>query len=147
MWLMWPRRSTRTPTPGFEIYNFGSREKRKRFFKKYTNFTFFTLKLPPLGVGSNEIYNLLSPYPTDATYQFLVRIGKVLFELKMLKDGGRQWTPIHRNRSPEWLRWPNEKKKQKLLQWLWSWSSDIWSFYRTIDDYFTRSYNENRISQ
>ena len=96
---MWPRRSTRTPAPGYEIYNFGNREKRKRFFKKYTNFTLFTKKLPTLGLGSHEIYNLLSPYPTDA--KNLVRIGKVLFELKMLKDGGRQWTPIHRNRSPE----------------------------------------------
>ena len=26
-------------------------------------------KLPPLGVGVHKIYNFLSPYPTDATYQ------------------------------------------------------------------------------
>ena len=75
----------KNPCPGgHEIYKFGrpilghhyyilglsdqclvSRE--ENFFKKYINLTLFTPKLPPLGVGGHEIYNL-SPYPTDATY-------------------------------------------------------------------------------
>ena len=41
----------------------------EKIFKKYINFTLFTPKLPPLGVGGHEIYNFLSTYPTDATYQ------------------------------------------------------------------------------
>ena len=40
-------------------------EERERFFlKKYINITLFTPR-----VGGHEIYNFLSPYPTDATYQ------------------------------------------------------------------------------
>ena len=51
-------------------------ELRRRFFKKYINFTLFTPKLPPLGVGGHEIYNFLSPYPTDATYQIWLRLAQ-----------------------------------------------------------------------
>ena len=43
----------------------------------YINFTLFTPKLPPFGVGGgggHEINNHLSPYPTDATYQFLQKL-------------------------------------------------------------------------
>ena len=49
----------------------GSRD--EDFFKKYINFTLFTPKLPPLWVeGGHEIYNFLSPYPTDATYMYKI---------------------------------------------------------------------------
>ena len=50
----------------------GSRE--EDYFKKYINFTLFTPKLPPFGVMGQEIYNLLSPYPTDATYQIWLKL-------------------------------------------------------------------------
>ena len=46
------------------------------FFKKYINFTLFTPKLPPLGGGGHDIYNFLSPYSTDATYQILLRLAQ-----------------------------------------------------------------------
>ena len=39
------------------------------FFKKYIIFTLFTQERPPYGSGGHEIYNFLSPYSTDATYQ------------------------------------------------------------------------------
>ena len=52
----------------------GSRE--EDFFKKYMNFTLFTPKLPPLGGWGHEIYNFLSPYPTDATYQIWLRLAQ-----------------------------------------------------------------------
>ena len=32
----------------------------------------------------------LTPYPTDATFQNLVKIGPVVLEKKMLTDDGRQ---------------------------------------------------------
>ena len=52
----------KTPCPGVpEIY--------KKILKNYINFTVFNPKLPPRGVGGHEIYNFLSPCPTDATYQ------------------------------------------------------------------------------
>ena len=71
---------------GHEIYNFGRPFlghyyytlslselrpgiEKKIFLKKYINFTLFTTKLPPLWVGGHEIYNFLSPYPTNASYQ------------------------------------------------------------------------------
>ena len=71
---------------GHEIYNFGRPFlghyyytlslselrpgiEKKIFLKKYINFTLFTAKLPPLWVGGHEIYNFLSPYPTNASYQ------------------------------------------------------------------------------
>ena len=45
--------------------------------KIFFNFTHFTPKLPPLGVGEgHEIYNFLSPYPTDATYQIWSRLAQ-----------------------------------------------------------------------
>ena len=50
-------------------------ESRRRFLKKYTNFTLFTQKLPPLGRWGHEIYRLLCPYPTDATYQIWLRLA------------------------------------------------------------------------
>ena len=50
----------------------------KKIFKEiHINFTHFTPKLPPLGVGGgHEIYNFLSPYPTDATYQIWSRLAQ-----------------------------------------------------------------------
>ena len=30
----------------------------------------------PLGVGGHEIYNFMSPYPTDATYQIWLRLAQ-----------------------------------------------------------------------
>ena len=44
--------------------------------KKYIDFTLLTPKLPPLGVGGYKIYNFLSPYPTDATYQIWLRLAQ-----------------------------------------------------------------------
>ena len=49
---------------------------KKNFFKKYINITLFTPKLPPLGGGDHEIYNFLSSYPTDATYQICLRLAQ-----------------------------------------------------------------------
>ena len=102
---------------GHEIYNFGRPflghhyqpiylvclifvwEQRRRFFKKYINYSRFTPKLPPLGSGCDEICNLLSPYPTDATYH-IFKIGPVVLEKKMITHDGRRRTPIHSNMSP-----------------------------------------------
>ena len=47
---------------------------RRRFLKKYSN---FTPKLPPLWIGGHEIFNFLSPYPTDATYQIANKTSNV----------------------------------------------------------------------
>ena len=46
------------------------------FFTKNINFTLFTPKLPPLVGGGHEIYNFLSPSPTDATYQMWLRLAQ-----------------------------------------------------------------------
>ena len=35
-----------------------------------------SFKLPSLGMGGDEIYNILSPYSTDATYQILLRLAQ-----------------------------------------------------------------------
>ena len=51
-------------------------ELRRRFFKKYINFTLLTSKLPPPGGGGHEIYNFLSPYPKDATYKIWLRLAQ-----------------------------------------------------------------------
>ena len=91
--FIWPRPSTRTPAPGvmkftilvdpslviittYLVCLINAWEQRRRFFKKYINFTLFTPKLPPLGMGGHEIYNFLSPYPTDATYQICLRLAQ-----------------------------------------------------------------------
>ena len=43
---------------------------QKKIFKEIYQFYTFYPKILPLGVGGgHEIYNFLSPYPTDATYQ------------------------------------------------------------------------------
>ena len=52
-----------------------AKEYRRKFLKKNVNFTFLTPKLSPLWVGGlgwvggHKIYNFLSPFLTDATYQ------------------------------------------------------------------------------
>ena len=47
----------------------------EKIFKKYINFSLLTQKLPPLGMGSYEIYNFLSPYTKNATYQIWLRLA------------------------------------------------------------------------
>ena len=76
MLLIRPRPSKRTPAPGSENFQFGrpknslviitiylvcvnlvcvpGRSREEDYFKKYINFTLFTRKLPPLGVGAME---------------------------------------------------------------------------------------------
>ena len=83
----------RNPYPrGHEIYNFGRgflahhyyifslsarcTGVKTKIFKEIRNFTLFAPKLPPLWVGGLEIYNFLSPYPTDATYQICLRLAQ-----------------------------------------------------------------------
>ena len=50
----------------------------KKILKEKHQFTLFTPKLPPLGIGGHEIYNFLSPYPPDATctYQIWLRLAQ-----------------------------------------------------------------------
>ena len=45
-------------------------------------FFIFTLKLPPLGVGGGvmKFINILSPYPTDATYHIWLRLTQYFLE-------------------------------------------------------------------
>ena len=54
------------PCPGLE----------EKIFKEINQFYTFTSKLPPLGVGSHEIYNFLSPYHTDATSLYCTYLFK-----------------------------------------------------------------------
>ena len=61
------------------------------------------LHVAPLWLGGHEFYNFLSPYPTEATYQKLVKIGPVVLK-KMLTHDRWQRMPTYRNRSPEWIR-------------------------------------------
>ena len=44
------------------------------FLRNTSILQFCTPKLPPLRVGGHEIYNFLSPYPKDATYQIWLRL-------------------------------------------------------------------------
>ena len=78
--------SSRTPVSGvMKIYDFGRPflghhyytislsgpgPREEKILKKYIN---FTPKLPPLGLGCHEIYNFLSPYPGDVTYQIWLK--------------------------------------------------------------------------
>ena len=100
----------KNPCPGgHEIYNLRSPslviitihlfclkhapEQRRRFFKKKINFTLFTPKLPPL---CHEIYNFLSPYPTDATYQIWLRLAQQFLRRcsRTTDDDGRKLIAI-----------------------------------------------------
>ena len=48
----------------------------EKIFKEIHQFYTFYLKITsPLGEG-HEIYNILSPYPTDATYQIWLRMAQ-----------------------------------------------------------------------
>ena len=66
---------------------------REDFLRKTSFSTFYPKTTTPLG-GGHEIYNFLSPYPTDATYQILVNIGSVVLHQKMLTKDGRQLIAI-----------------------------------------------------
>ena len=84
----------KNPWPGgHEIYNFGKPffgyhllhtwfvwsmpgSKEDNFFKKYSNFTLFTPKLPPFTVRDHKIYNFVSSYPTYATHQTCLRLAQ-----------------------------------------------------------------------
>ena len=47
------------------------------FSKKYINFKLFNPQnYLPFGMGGHEIYNFLSPYPTDGTYRIWLRLAK-----------------------------------------------------------------------
>ena len=54
----------------------------------------FTPKITSPGMRGHDIYNFLSPYPTDATYQIvhnqIVKIGSVVHEKEMLTHDGRR---------------------------------------------------------
>ena len=52
--------------------------------KKNFRFTLFTPIFSPFGVGGHKIYNFLSPYPTDATYQIWYRLA--CLRLKKMYD-------------------------------------------------------------
>ena len=45
-----------------------------KFFQKYIKYTLFIPKLP-LEVRDHEIYNFLSPYTTDNTYQVWLKLA------------------------------------------------------------------------
>ena len=87
--LIWPRPSTRTlalrvmkftilvgPSLVIITIHLVCLNQVRRFLKKYINFARFTLKLPSLAGGGHEIYNFLSPYPTDATYQIWLGLAQ-----------------------------------------------------------------------
>ena len=74
----------------------------KEIFKEIHQFYTFSPKLPPPGGGGHEIYNFLSPCPTNATYQIWLRLASSSWE----EDVNAQRMPTHSNRSSELLRWP-----------------------------------------
>ena len=76
-------------------------QSKKRFFKKYINFTHFTPNLPPIEMKGHEIYIFLSPYPNRCYIPNLVKIGLIVLEKKMLTDDARRRAPIHNKRSPD----------------------------------------------
>ena len=102
----------KNPCPrGHEIYNFGrpfvchhfyilvfqinAWEQRRRFLKIYSNFTLFTLQLPPLLVGGSHE---MSPYPINATYQISLRLAQQFLRRcnarRTTDDDGRQHIAI-----------------------------------------------------
>ena len=94
----------KNPCPrGYGIYNFGIPFLGHRYNtlilygactgieKKYLNFTLLTPKSPLLGVGGHEIYNFLSSYPTDITYQiWLSSSWEEYANARQTMDDGRQ---------------------------------------------------------
>ena len=74
----------KNPARGHEIYNFGrpflghnnytlslseTCPGVENIFKKYVNFTFFYPKMNSPWSGVHKIYNFLSSYPKDGSYQ------------------------------------------------------------------------------
>ena len=51
-------------------------ELTRRFLRNTSILHFLPQNYLPLGVGGHEIYNFLSPYPTDATYQIWLRLAQ-----------------------------------------------------------------------
>ena len=61
----------KNPCPrGHKIYTFGRPILGHHYLRLFSLSGLYPkLPPPPLGIGSHDIYNFLSPYPTDATYQ------------------------------------------------------------------------------
>ena len=77
------------------------RSREEDFLSNASNFTLFTPKLPPLGVGlGHKIYNFLFPYPTNDTYRIWSRFCPVVLEKKMLTDDARRTTTDDHGRQP-----------------------------------------------
>ena len=77
----------------------------RKIFKKYINFTLFTAKLPPLGVGGH--LKLLVSLPYICHIPNVVKIGPVVLEKMMLTHDAqctmhdrRWWMPTHSNTVP-----------------------------------------------
>ena len=71
---------------------------KKIFKEKHQFYTFFTLKLPPLGMGGgsrNFQFPLFLPY--RCYIPNVVKIGPVVLEKKMLRDNARQSMPTNSN--------------------------------------------------
>ena len=84
-------------------------EQRRRFLKKYINFTLVTPKLPPFGARSRDIYNILFPHPTVAKYHIWLRLAPLFLRKRCqcttddgrhTTDDRRRRTPTHSNRRP-----------------------------------------------
>ena len=65
---------------GYHYYIISSRtmhRSREEVFSRNTSIlNFLPPKLPPLGSGGHKIYNFLSPYLTDATFQIWLRLAR-----------------------------------------------------------------------
>ena len=129
------------PSPGgHEIYNFGTSfhwhqycytlwliyAYRRRYLKKYMNFTFFTLKLSPLSFRGS--WNL--QFYVSLIYRCyvvnLVKIGPLVFEKKM--DDARQKTN-------DWRRTTNEDRRQPTATGHLGDSGDIRMVALTLDTF------------
>ena len=114
------------PCPGVE-----------KVFKKYIN---FTPKLFPLSWGGHAIYNVMSLYPMDATYQTCKESPGSSCEedvnAKSMMTDANPWP-----RLPEWLKWPKNVNLPYRLNFtylslniryvLWEGSSYMYVRYRT----------------
>ena len=91
---------------------------KKRIFLRNTSILHLSPKLPHLGVGGHEIYNFLSPYPTDATFQIWLILAQKVFIRRCWRTthDGRRLTSTYSNRSPELLRWPRYENVRKNSQ-------------------------------
>lgn len=50
--------------------------KEEYFFQEIHNFNTFYRKITSLGVGGHELKKILSPYPTDTTYQIWLKLAQ-----------------------------------------------------------------------